>query len=177
MNNGMLGYPIGSARRLRAREPRAFSGYVLVQQILAAGVSAGALPGTAWYARSWGAITMDESGLASLLSSTRLRLPAGRWRANCYTPAMRSGRIHGRLWDVMGGYALANGLTGYSHPSAGWYGSGESIITAEFALYRDGELEIQQKVEATSDPAWGQGISSAHGASVFCEAEFWRIGG
>jgi hypothetical protein len=175
MNQGLLGWPVGTDRMLRIAKRE----YILVRDERAAGTSAGDPATSVWETRVLNTIVHDDTGVVRL-AANQIMVPAGNYRARVRGLSMNGSTSKVRLRDVTAGVTVASGGSHYHDAGGdGSYVVYQLIARGDFTLTRDQTLlELQQWWLGTGGGGWTRGIGTFGNSfkEIYGTVELWRLG-
>lgn len=169
MNQGLLGMPRGTTRRLR--RPSLYQ-KIHVEEQQPFQTQAGSIAAaTTWLTRTLNTIVCDDTGSARFVGTSQLLIPAGKYQATAGVMSMYETRTRGRIRDITNGVTLAEGLC--LHTGQDMATVAHMPLYGPFEATRDIVIELQQWCQTDPNQTWDLGH---YGAWIAADPEIEKYG-
>lgn len=149
--------------------------YILIKELLGAGVDAGAPVSGVLAVRNINTVVVDTDSLVISLAASVLTLTAGTYRINAIVPSYNSGGSQAFLWGVIANSPIVIGTTDYGGVNVDV--TFHNRIVGQFVWPNTDTLTIEQMFPGLSPDAAGLGkaVNVGYG-ECYTIVELWKVG-
>ncbi len=149
--------------------------YICIQDQKPSGTLGGSTTTGSWQTHTLNTVVANDLNIAVLDRVTsRITLPAGTYRANCFTVGYATGHFQARLAVVPNAIGILVGTDADTNNANSI--TALSIVSGRFSLGSPTAIELQMRTSASRSND-GYGNAGSWGVEIYATAEFWLEAG